>query len=236
MLKNQEQDRISEEFLIAEFNALQQRASDYEQLKNNRVNFFLIVVAASIAILPTMIEKFQAYEWIAAAFVSLAILLIGLVTLNQVVVYSISIVAFYQRAGRIRRWFVEQNKRISSFVAFAPRDDRPLVKLSTAFLALRGGDTILIAINSMALAAISVVVLQSSIAYVNQVVIVVFGTATVIVFWLLQYQWVKHKLQTASKQLEREIHFPYTEEMRELYSQKEIPKKQNAPTETVSLK
>ncbi|MSP12239.1 MAG: hypothetical protein EXR62_04685 [Chloroflexi bacterium] len=196
---------------------MQQRASDYEELKTNRVNFFLIVVAATITVLPTLIEKFQPIGAPGLLLIFLAVFLLALTTLNQVVEYSVSIVVFYRRAGRVRRWFEDQNKAIASYVAFPPRDDRPRVELSLSYLAQRGSDGILTTINSVSFTAIVLVVTYLYFSSKDQFWALIIGVVAFVTIWFLQQFWVRSKLRKQNLNLEKESHFPYTEPMKEIY-------------------
>jgi hypothetical protein len=100
-----EKTQASVEFLIAEFNALQSHVTRLEEAKSNRVNFFLIVVAAAAAGISGLADagRFGGSFEKVVAVAALAILGLGIATLNELVGYSESIVSLYRRAGRIRR-------------------------------------------------------------------------------------------------------------------------------------
>jgi len=140
---------LSTEFLLTEFNALQDRAISLEEIKANRLNFFLLVVGVVVAGLSSLYGKSSFSSlYMTSVFVSaFVIFLLGILTLKNSVDYSIAIVSFYRKAGRIRRWFVENDPGIDKYVAFEPTDDRPKMKLSATFLAWRGGEPVLVVIN-----------------------------------------------------------------------------------------
>jgi len=216
--------QMSKEFLLAEFAMLQSRLSDYESLKASRVNFLLIIVAAVVATVPTAADRLQPYFVEALLAVGVILLLLGVTTLFRAVEYSRSGAIVMRRAGRIRRWFVEQDHSIAPYVAFQPRDDRPRLLLDARFLGWRGGEGVLLTVNSSAAAVIlaSVSYLAYSGAagqplaapYLALLGIVGFGAA-----WLVQILWLRRKLRRAEmSEGAKEVHFPYTQQVEAWYS------------------
>jgi hypothetical protein len=110
---NMESTQLQSQFLITEYNALQSRAQSFEQIKSSRLNFFLIVVAAVWAGLASMarvtfLEPHLSYIVIVSGGF---LLVLGLLTLYDLTGYSVAIITFYRRAGRVRRWFVDLDSR-----------------------------------------------------------------------------------------------------------------------------
>ena len=156
MSENLERNPLSAEFLLAEFNALQERAISLEEIKSGRLNFFLLVAGAIIAGLSSLYgnSTFSSMYLIGVLISSVVLFLIGMLTLKNIVDYSIAIVSLYRRAGRIRRWFVDQDSGLNKYVAFEPTDDRPKIKISSNLLAWRGGEPILMVINMVSASAL----------------------------------------------------------------------------------
>jgi hypothetical protein len=196
-------------FLIAEFNALQERATSLEQVKSNQVNFFLIVVAGATAGLSGLsgVESFALYVPGTLFIASLVIFLLGIVTLYQSVNYSLSIVSFYRRCGRIRRWFMDNDPTIAPYLAFHAGDDQPTFKLPPSYLAFRGADAVLLIVNTVALSAL-----------IASLEMLAFGTTlntavtTAIVAgllgWLLQHYLIYLRLDREEKRNSSYVHFP----------------------------
>lgn len=206
-MSNHKEGNSATEFLIAEFNALQDRATSLEQGKSNRVNFFLVVAAAVGAGFANFIanQSFQTYHSIIIVLTALPLLVLGIFTLQQSIDDSISIVAFYRRAGRIRLWFVEHDVTIAPYVAFHYGDDRPRVYVP--FLGFRGGEAVVLVINTVLFCTITVALLSPvswTIAIIEIVVALFLG-------WFLQVMYVRVKLQRAEKKVKNAINFPSKE-------------------------
>ncbi|MBP7963004.1 MAG: hypothetical protein KBG20_12945 [Caldilineaceae bacterium] len=195
-----------ENFLIAEFNALQERALEYERLKSARVNFYLLLIGATIAVMPTMVQQFQAYEWFAVSFVSLTIILVGIATLIQIVNYSISIAVFYRKAGRVRTWFIEKSIDMAPYTAFSPGDDRPRIKLTGTYLALRGAEATVTVGNSIAFGALAYA-LTSLIPIFGPNGGIIFSIVMAVVILITQYWYVARLLTDGEESGQSEIHF-----------------------------
>jgi undecaprenyl pyrophosphate phosphatase UppP len=198
------------EFLIAEFNALQDRAIGLEQRKSSRINFFLVVTAAAVAGLANLIDNpiFQIYHPAIVALAAIPLLVLGVFTLNQCVDDSVSIVAYYRRAGRIRLWFVQHNVEIEPYVAFHYGDDRPRVYLP--YVSVRGGEAVVLVINVALFCAMVVALLAPASWPIAMIEIVV----TALLAWFLQVTYLRKKLQRAEKKVTADVHFPH-EKMKE---------------------
>lgn len=148
---------IIAQFLIAEFNALQERAKNCEEIKASRVNFFLVVVAALGASFSAAIQIniFQKYYLEAITLTAIVVLLSGFSTLKHSVYYSGMSIIILRRAGRIRRWFVDFDDNIEKYVAFEPADDKPNFTIPSRFLLLRGAETIVMIFNVVSMSIIA---------------------------------------------------------------------------------
>lgn len=200
---------ITTNFMLAEFTTLQERAAHLEQVKSTQVNFFLIMVAAIIAGVSgfSNLSTFQAYIPYSIFVASLLIFLLGFATLYQSVNYSMSIVSFYRRAGRIRRWFVNIDKDLAPYVAFPAGDDRPKFKLTRSYLAFRGGDVVLLIVNSASFTSI-LALLMTSIFNFQPMAILILIVIFAILAWLFQQQIVYLRLAKAEERDLKNIHFP----------------------------
>lgn len=208
---------VANEFLLAEFNALQERARHFEDLKASRVNFLLIIYAAALATMPTIYDKFSTMATQTTLVVAVVLLVVGITSLNQVVYYSAYVVVFYRRAGRIRRWFVEQAPEIAPYVAFSPRDDSPTMLLSGAWMVLRGADGVLLALNSVSIAVASVCLLIMNLSGPVTDYLVLIAGATFAVAGFGQWLWIQQVLGGEAKRQANEVHFNESEQMKRRY-------------------
>jgi hypothetical protein len=198
--------------LLAEFNAIQERAINWEQINASRVNFFLVVAAAAGGGLIAIAEVpgIQAYYQLIAIGALSALLLLGLLTLRDLIALSCATVMLWRRAGRARRWFVDAAPEIASYVAFEPADDRPTFTPHWT-LAFRGGEALLLALNTASSALLAGVVLHQALWRLPGVVAtgsLAVGLAT----WFLQRLYIHKRMQQAERSdwARKQIQFPST--------------------------
>jgi hypothetical protein len=188
-------EEMSAQFLLAEYAALQARASHYEEIKSKQVNFFLVVAASAGAIASAIIKEKIFPNHMHEAIIGLSIftLILGVLTLRMLITYSMAVVAFYRRAGRIRRWFVDRDRALQKYVAFEPNDDRPTFTNVGGYTYWRGAESILLLLNSIATISIALSVLYQCTSNTCLVVltILVFG----IISWYLQASYTQKKLK-----------------------------------------
>jgi len=199
------------QFLLAEFNSLQERARSYELIKSSRVNFFLVIVAAVGGIFTTIskMKVVESYFVETLLALSIMVLLLGLLTLNTLIDYSVAIVMFYRRAGRIRKWFVDLKLDIEKYIAFDATDQRPKFTISSRLIHWRGGESVLMLINCLAFSLIAGILIFKSInisIVVKMFVLTIIG----ILFWFLQLQYIHKKMRDAerSKGAVNNVNFP----------------------------
>jgi len=209
-------EKSATEFLLAEFNSLQERAAQLEDIKSSRINFFLVIVAAVFA----GVTSFIGTPTIPIAnnsiliITSFILLLVGLTTLTQTVQYSIAIVTFYRKAGRIRRWFVDNNPEILNYVAFKPADDSPNIYVGASTFTFRGGDGIILLINSITVTVfvISLLSIQfpvpSNSATQNIIMLFAMGV-TFFIGWAIQKRYIIQELKISDERLRDDIRYPF---------------------------
>ena len=199
-----EKSKLSSEFLIHEFNALQSRALNLEGIKSSRVNFFLLIVAAAIAGISTVYDKMlQIGPYIFAGVLILFIL--GITTLKHSVDYSAAIVLLYRRAGRIRRWFININPEIGKYVAFEPNDDRPLLDIS--ILAWCGGEAVVLLINALLLSIAATAIFY----FLWHPLVYGIGIIVFAVTWFGQMFFIHWRLRKADLREQKNAYFPFKE-------------------------
>lgn len=197
-------DSMIQDFLLAEFNNLQQRATQLEQLKSSSVNFFLLIVAAVATGVPTITSVISdlSHKKIVLTTTPLLLFIFGILTLNNSIDYAIAAIAHLRRAGRIRLWFVKQDPTISEFVPWEPADNRP--KIYIPRLSFRGSEVSVSLINTIS-AALPVYVLLSDISIL---VSIIGFSVTIISIWFLQKYFIEKKLREAERLDLQNVHFP----------------------------
>lgn len=206
-------DDTMKDFLLAEFTSLQDRAIAQGEMSTNRVNFFLVVVAAIIAGSSMFLETGQPTASSDLLFLlavsSTAIFALGIATLEQVVKHSVEIVFYYRLAGRVRRYFADTYDEIKPYLAYEPTDSRPRMDTGYFFIELRGGDAVLVGVNSLAMAVfISTLVAGSNVLSLNPLSYIFIALLVFIITWILQAARIKAVLRNADKIFERHIRFP----------------------------
>ena len=204
--------KISADFLLAEFNALQNRAIALANSQANRVNFLLIIVAAALAGVSQLVDSLalQPHLYGIILATALGILLLGLFTLRQNIDDAGASVILFRRAGRIRLWFVEQNPKIAQYVAFEYGDDKPA--MDVPFLSFRGGEAVILLINALAFCTVVVIALP----FRDFVTILIELLVSLSIAWLGQSYYVHKVLQKGERRSVGTIKFPF-EQMREKY-------------------
>jgi hypothetical protein len=201
------------DFLLAEFNALVDRARDCDQISAARINFFLVVVAAVIAGLgaATGLPPSKTDSLWLVFIASLFLFALGIITLRYSVRSAAESVEMFRYAGRVRCWFSDFAPEATPYFAFVPADDRP--RFSTRSGKMRGGEATVMTINStlaVCLAAIAIHELAgvqlARWAPVATLTAVVLGVAA----WYLQ-RWL---FEVTMKRLEARyhrdrVHFPF---------------------------
>ncbi len=195
---------LSADFLIAEFNAIQERAMGLEEIKSGRINFFLIIVAAIIAgisgLADTAIAQ-QHYPEIILVGAAL-VLALGVSTLKSIVNYSYAIVMLFRKAGRVRRWFLENDMKIKNYLPFESNDDRPRIRIS--LISWRGAEAVLLIINAVAAS----IVVGMGLSSLSQTWAAIGAGGALLLVWLIQVWFVKGHLKKIEQQESENTLFP----------------------------
>lgn len=155
------------QFLLAEYNSIQNRISGFEEIKTSRVNFFLLIVAAAIAGLPSLFQNtiLQKHGYAVLIIISFTLFLVGFSILVQLVDFSGTIVRLQRSTGKIRRWFLELDRESILYLPFEPADDKPRLKVWYRFLLWRGAEPVVIAVNALFLTLFIVAVVWNFIPF-----------------------------------------------------------------------
>jgi hypothetical protein len=215
MAENKNSDK-GEQLLLAEFHALYERAKSFEEIKAGRVNFFLFIVGAIGAGFSAATQVKLVQDNIYYFVISIAgiLFLVGLTTLKHSVEYSMAIVSLFRRAGRVRRWFLEKNSRITPYLAFHAADDRPKMELPISGLTWRGAEPIVVILNAV-LGVIFIATIIFQIIQLKIIALLVGSTVVSVLIWFLQLQYVRHKLRKAEGHTRKgpgSINFPFDDQ------------------------
>ncbi len=208
-MSDRESTTSSKEFLLAEFNALQQRATQLEQIKSSAINFFLLIVAATVTGTPTLATLItnNLFKNILLTIAPLLIFIFGLLTLNNSIDLSVAAVAHLRRAGRIRRWFVEQNSMIERYVAWEPVDDRPRIYVPR--LSFRGSEVAVSFINIICASLVAF----TTLSYLHLPSSIIFSPFVGVITWYVQRYFVKKKLKHAEELDRQNVYFPHQDRL-----------------------
>jgi hypothetical protein len=202
-------NEASIEFLLAEFNALQAHVIKLEDAKSNRVNFFLVVVAAAVAGVSGLAgnPNFQGVFALIIAVTAFSLFLLGVTVLHQLIVYSEAVIGLYRRAGRIRRWFAEADNTIMVYLPFEASDARPGMRIAAAYLELRGGDVIIRMLNSITFAIF--IVASTAIWYMLSYSLAIAGLIPLaVIIWYIQQYIIRVRLARVEEYMKHKIRFP----------------------------
>jgi hypothetical protein len=197
-------EKLGAEFLLAEFNAIQQRAIQIEQSKSSSINFYLVIVAATIAGVPgilSLVPKEAARVVLIAMFAF--ILIVGLLTLDHSVNQAVNIIRLYRRAGKVRRYFLDQENDIKAYLPFEANDALPRINLSSS-LTYRGAEVTVFTINIASIATIFAVIFS----YISWIWAIVAAIVVAGITWKLQGMYFQKKLKRFEEIEARKIIFP----------------------------
>ena len=198
--------KLGVEFLLAEFNAIQQRAIHIEHSKSSSVNFYLVIVAATIAGVPGILSLVptEAARLVLVAMFAF-IFAVGLLTLDHSVNQAVNIIRLYRRAGKIRRFFLTQASDIKIYLPFEASDSLPRINLPSS-LAYRGAEVTVFAINIASVAVISAVIFSFA-SWFGAIIAALAGAG---ITWQLQRIFFRKKLQRFEEKAKRSVIFPET--------------------------
>jgi hypothetical protein len=192
--KTKPKDEIIAQFLTAEFNALNHRATQYDQNIAGKSNFYLAVVTAVVggifvASTSDKINWFTKSIEPIACIVLAFLLVLGVITLSQILDLSASSKVCLRRAGRIRHWFLTYAPTIKDNLPFTVTDSRPpFLERNT----LRGVEATLLLINA-SVVALLVGLLIVYLLQLQSVPLYVFVLSTIcfLAAWVLQIRYVR---------------------------------------------
>lgn len=191
-------DEIVAQFLMAEFDALNHRATQYDQSVAGKSNFYLAVVTAVVGGV-FVASTSDTSNWFTnsiepiTCIVLVFLFLLGLITLSQILDLSASSKVCLRRAGRIRYWFLAYAPKIKDNLPFTVTDSRP------PFLernVLRGVEAILLFINA-SVVALFAGLLTMYLFSLNTVPVYVFALSAVcfLITWVLQIWYVRKTMK-----------------------------------------
>ncbi|MEZ4776310.1 MAG: hypothetical protein R3D00_24255 [Bacteroidia bacterium] len=175
----QSKDKSVDDFLITEYQSVLDRSLKFEEVKANRINFYLFLVGAVVAGFGSIVDIPFVQSNIFFIGIGLAIFLgiLGWQTLMHSVQYSMAIISLYRISGRARRWFYEKNPDSLLYLAFEPADNKPSFLMGSRsksdrgwkiqLLLWRGGEPILLTINSILVGIVGCLITMWSLSFTN---------------------------------------------------------------------
>lgn len=194
-------------FLLAEFNAIVNRARDVDQINASRINFFLVIVAAIGAGLGGVADlSLPLNEYLWTAFVALlALIVLGLVTYYYSIEASIATVVLYRTAGRIRCWFADLAPEVVPYFPYVPADNLP--DFTRPYWMFRGGEATVITINAIMASGLSGIILYQ---VSNRLWIALLVAIIVLpIAWLVQRWFYRKRMERAGDEYPTDwVRFP----------------------------
>jgi len=122
-----DKEEIVAQYLVAEFEVLNQRAIQHNQVIASKVNFYLAIVTAIAGglLVAGSSDQFRPYLLPVACLALGLSCLLGIATLSQVLDLVASSRVLLRRAGRIRKWFLDFDASLLPYLPFKAADDRP---------------------------------------------------------------------------------------------------------------
>jgi hypothetical protein len=117
---------------------------------NRAINFYLVIVTAFsgglVLIATSDNPALVSLSLPAVCLVLMFLLVIGVSTLRQCMDLAATVITLYRRAGRVRRWFADQDLKSEKYLPFTIGDDRP--QFNPNYALLRGMEAILLIVNA----------------------------------------------------------------------------------------
>ena len=221
------------QYMATELDILNKSAIHNNEMMMNKINFFLVLVTAIVSglVLVAGISNMRDLALPIACVVILVLIAMGINTLQQSLDLSASSTTYYRRAGRIRKWLVEQEPSIESYLPFTVADNLP--RLNPGYANLRGTESILLIMNASLIGTLLGLLIifgdfyiirqmQDNMQAIEFAIAIVLGLVGMGVAWISQVRYVKRFMQKWEKRQQdlELIHFPveYTEEFNKLLS------------------
>lgn len=222
-----EPDKLSKEaiaqYMTAELESLTQRAMQYENIFSNKVNFYLVIVTATIGglILGSDIDAVREIYLPLVVVVLLLLFVMGWTTFVQGLDLSASSTFMYRRMGRIRLWFLDQEEDLFPYLPFFPGDNRP--HYYAYYAPLRSLEAILLLVNAVLASAF---VAGLWLFFANQVfsiqfrysetvywIALVIAILAFVATWIIELKYAKYfmDMKEAGELGEVAVHFPAEE-------------------------
>jgi len=155
------------EFLHDEFKLLQGSRDSLISLNDRQVNFFLAVVSGAAVLLAFLNQpqRSSLLSNIASLTILLTIFLLGIMTFARTIEADIGIAIYARGLNRIRRFFVERDKKLVSYLILPTNDQVPSfesIGFSTKGASVIGLPNTLAVINSIVGAFLIGIILKSA--------------------------------------------------------------------------
>jgi len=210
------ENEVIAQYLIAEFEVLHQRAQAHEQMVIARTNFFIALTTAVLGGLLLFLKEYVK-DWVLLSVIIITTLLFLLIVGWTVFIQSIdskaSVAIYYRRAGRIRRWFVDNAVNIEKYIPFKATDARPLLYVPWA--PLRHLNITVVSVNAglsaILFSYVCFILLRGKLVFEDLLLIIggcSIGMFALIFYW--QFSIYKHRLlaKENSEEEKKAVHFP----------------------------
>ncbi len=203
---------ILSQYLIAEFESLQSRAIQAEQIIASRTNFFIVMLTGLVGAIIVLVQNIMTVGYgvffLIIFIADLALLIVGLLTLIQNADISGSTVILYRRIGRIRRWFADHHSGIVTYLPFEASDDRPFFTM--LYPTFRSSEPILVLVNAITVSIMLCYIVYWSSNIRSLLPFVSFGVISFSATIWLEFKLILLRLSSIEKEemIEGRIHFP----------------------------
>jgi hypothetical protein len=126
---NSRPENGTKDFLLAEYELLKDLRANLQTQTENRMNFFMLIVSGTIAVLAGIAQSNGGIEHAvlhnASLVVIFSLLLFGLQTFLRFIEVNISSTTYTRGLNRIRRYFLDRDQSIANHLILPTIDDVP---------------------------------------------------------------------------------------------------------------
>jgi hypothetical protein len=204
MASEKKEQNKSAEFLLAEFNALQQRVITREEIKANRVNFLLILTSAVVAGVASMYDANTKNDilLVIIPIASIVLIILGIATFHYTIEDSIYVVYYFRRAGRVRRYFLDKSPDIKDYLPFEANDNSPKYRPGVFF---NNSENLVVLLNCL---NFTVLIVSALYTIVQIELLIIYGVISFLLLLVLQYLYIRIQLSKAERKYSTSLKFP----------------------------
>lgn len=214
--KDDEKNEDFKKLLFKEYDYLTNIYISNENLGENRVNIFLALTSAVLAIFAvisgsdiTLIGDEVDPKFLFVASITLfALLLFGLITLQRIITRNLETTRYVNKLDNIRQYLVDEKEKLKlKALAYNPYKERKVRKLEKIFSFDRGGLLQTMALmNCIIIVGLAISLLSlMHLEFTNNILIVIYIIIVVPVFlgsWIIQMMYTRNKYDEETKKKE----------------------------------